>query len=149
MHVQIGNSEYNKKKEFLRAFSPIIFQENQLPDNTSVLMDEIDETEKIKESLAKKSVDMMMSDLFEMSSEWKYDRVREVDKYLSSLSVMTLSDARRQFWSRFKRIEKSGVIKNESEYYAVRAILENREIDNAEKMRLEAMLDKFEQSNRN
>lgn len=87
---------------------------------------------------------MAVGDCIEMTSRWNCTRVEELDEALRSNGIITLSEIRRRYWRRFKAILERGKIRNEQEYYFVKAVSLDTSTPMAEASVLELLLEDFE-----
>ena len=85
---------------------------------------------------------MAVGDCIEMSSHWNSTRVSEADMALRANGIVTLSEIRRRYSRRFKAILKRGKIRNEHEYYLVKAVSSDA---TTEASALQSLLEDFEE----
>jgi hypothetical protein len=102
------------------------------------------ETSEKAPSRAPQGLRMAVNDCIEMSSHWDEDRVKMADDALKAHGIVTLSEIRRRYWRRFKAILKRGKIRNEEEYYLVKAISLDASPRAAEVSVLALLLEEYE-----
>lgn len=77
-----------------------------------------------------------IQDLILDSFQYDPSIIKDIDQYLISKNVRSLSYMRKKVSSKFKLIIKRGVIKNEQEYYLLRGFLDAPDIDFSEDEKL-------------
>ncbi len=86
---------------------------------------------------------MMIGDLIEESDALSGDEVRQLDELFRRAELPTLSDVRLRFHRRIRGILRSGEIKSDVDYYAVRNAVEGVS-DDKERAQLWHLLTAFE-----
>jgi hypothetical protein len=86
-----------------------------------------------------------VGDCIEMSFLWSYTQVNEADEALRANGIVTLTEIRRRYSRRFKAIIKRGKIRNEQEYYLVKAASSDPMIPATEESALQSLLEDFEE----
>ncbi|MEP9359126.1 hypothetical protein [Sphingomonas sp. KR3-1] len=80
-------------------------------------------------AVARKGLQMAVSDIVEELSSVSRDHVARLDARLAECDAMTLSEARLLFSRRLRKVRKRGVIANEDDYYLVRNAIDFAEED--------------------
>ena len=75
-------------------------------------------------AVARKGLGLALGDIIEDLSKLDPRQVRTLDAALQSESIITLSEVRARFWTRIRRILERGVVRGESDYYALRNAVE-------------------------
>jgi hypothetical protein len=88
-----------------------------------------------------------IGDCIEMTSDRSVEWIREFDRECDSLGLVTLTQLRVRYWSRYKTILKRGRIMNETEYYLIAGIANDLtiEVPSSERSMLEELMHQFEQ----
>ncbi|WP_231734434.1 hypothetical protein [Noviluteimonas gilva] len=87
-----------------------------------------------------------VNDILEGVCDIPLEGIREIDAHLRNAGVLTLTELRRRYAARYKAILKRGALRNETDYYLVKGILDDADspIDEEERDRLGRMLIAFE-----
>jgi hypothetical protein len=88
-----------------------------------------------------------IGDCIEMTQDRTRDWVQRFDEECVALGLVTLSQLRVRYWSKYKAILKRGRIKDETEYYLVAGIANDLSapISAADRAMLERLLRQFEE----
>ena len=92
--------------------------------------------EKVSASKARVGLRQAINDIIEMSLRLDPREVCEMDAELRTLGIVTLSQVRRESGRHFAKIVRQGEIKNATEYYLVRNMLDDRAEKSPEERRL-------------
>ena len=103
----------------------------------------LDEMARVSPSRARQGLAMMIGDLIEASQDVSGQNLLELDRALDEADLPTLSDMRLRFGRQMRRILEAGVIKSETDYYAVRNAVEGVS-NEAERSRLWDLLADYE-----
>jgi hypothetical protein len=109
---------------------------------------ELDEGELRAPKTALKAWRMAVNDCIEMSSHWSAARVTSIDAALRMAGILTLSEVRRRYSTRFATILKRGRIRGEVEYYLAAALVADTasSLSVEERANLQVLVSEFEQS---
>jgi hypothetical protein len=122
--MTIGVDEYDT----MRAWSALMLEKRwQMPKELEPESHPIaclDQIAASSPARARQGLSMMIGDLIEESSAVSGDEIRQLDELFRQAKLPTLSDVRLRFHRGIKRILKSGEIKSEVDYYAVRNVVE-------------------------
>lgn len=88
------------------------------------------------------------NDTIEDTSNWSSEAKSTVDEAFKSAGIVTVSEIARRYSASYKRIVKRGVIKNETEYYLIHAVLidQGNAITDDERALLQKLVEKYEAS---
>lgn len=139
---------YQEMKEFLSFFSERFFSLDGLPpEHRPLAVLEALEERKGKK-IASRGLRQAINDCIEMSRHMKPDAVKQIDTELRKRGTITLSELRKQYSKEYAKIVKLGKVKNETEYYLVRSMLDDtsERMPNAERELLEKILSAYEQT---
>ena len=75
-------------------------------------------------SIARKGLRMAIGDLIEDTADLSAAQVRTIDEALAARALPSLTSVRLQFWSKIHGIVRRGEVRNETEYYALRTVVE-------------------------
>jgi hypothetical protein len=143
--MTIGSDEY----DIMRAWSALMLEKRwQMPKGLAPESHPIaclDQIAASSTARARQGLSMMIGDLIEESSALSGDEIRQLDELFRQAKLPTLSDVRLRFHRRIKRILKSGKIKSEVDYYAVRSVVEGLS-DDTERTQLWDLLAAYEGS---
>jgi hypothetical protein len=92
-------------------------------------------------SCALEGLRQAINDTIEDCREYPNDVVMEMDRLLSSVGLITLSELRRRYSSQYQRILRRGCIRNDTEYYLVSGVLADTAsaVPESERIALEAI----------
>jgi len=96
----------------------------------------LERLERMRASKARIGLRQAINDVVEMSLRLDPRQVSEIDTELRALGIVTLSQVRRQSARHFARIVRRGAIRNETEYYLVRNVLDDRAEESPEERKL-------------
>lgn len=104
--------------------------------------------EKFGEKKANSGLKMAVNDIVNDSLDLHYSDVKKIDEFLIENNSMSLSQARKEFMARYKKILKNGKIKGEKEYFIVKGIADgaNVDISDSEKELLFSMISEYEKA---
>jgi hypothetical protein len=66
-----------------------------------------------------------INDCVQMSFQFDHSEVEKLDSQLRNRGIVTLSELRRRYSKRYAKIRRNGRLKNETEYYLVRNVLDD------------------------
>jgi hypothetical protein len=137
---------YGELKRFAQAFVSRYFPKIDMPQEDHPLV-ALEALEKKGQKAAMKALRELVTDCVEMSLRLPIAEVRLFDSELASLGIVGLSDVRRQYSSRYKKIIERERIKTEEEYRLMRAIADNvdMEIPASERDFINALLSGYEE----
>lgn len=139
--------EYEKLKSFMALYDDWYVEGSwKKPENHPLkVMQEIEN--KYSLSQAKRGLQMAINDIVEDTSGWRPERVAQADVRLAEAGTYTLSEVRRRYSKKYLQILKRGTIRNETEYYLLKGILDGGGIEPGatEADQIQAMLIAFEQ----
>jgi hypothetical protein len=98
--------------------------------------------EQRSKAIAREAVRQSIGDIIEQTQSLSSKDVESIDAALAAQGLPTLSQIRIQFWSKIAGIMKRGVVRSETEYYALRNVVEA--MPEVERGRAWALLGKFE-----
>jgi hypothetical protein len=136
--------EYATMKAFLSFYADRFFDLESLPpEKRPIACLEI--LEKMGAGTARRGLRMAINDCMERSSRFDRLQVEKLDSELRELGIVTLSELRRRYSKDYARIRKRGQIKNDTEYYLVRNVLDDPTEKTPEERRLlEEMINGYE-----
>lgn len=88
------------------------------------------------------------NDTIEDAQHFSPERVAAIDNACNERKVLTLSEIRRRYWRKYKKLIEAGHIKNDTEYYLASGLLNDLDsgIDARERHLLQEYVDSYEQS---
>jgi hypothetical protein len=75
-------------------------------------------------AVARRGLGLALGDVIEDLSGLDTVRVGAVDTALRVEGIITLSEVRARFWTKIRRIFERGAVRSESDYYALRNVVE-------------------------
>jgi hypothetical protein len=116
--------DYAKMKDFLSFYAERYLKAEGLsPDKQPIAS--LEALEKKSMKMASNGLRQAINDCVEMSLHFDHAEVETLDSQLRSRGIVTLSELRRRYSKSYAKIMKSGQIKNETEYYLVRNVLDD------------------------
>jgi hypothetical protein len=87
------------------------------------------------------------NDTVEASGDWTSEARALVDEAFRAAGVVTVSEIARRYSASYKRIVERGLIKNETEYHVINAVLvdQGSALSDDERKRLQMLTEAFEQ----
>lgn len=73
---------------------------------------------------ARKGLAMALGDIVEMTAGFPSADVAAIDTALRAEGGITLTEVRARFWTRVRRILEKGTVRGETDYYALRNVVE-------------------------
>jgi hypothetical protein len=136
--------EYGQMKDFLSFYAERYLKIDGLPLEKQPLSSlEILEKKNMKKAFS--GLRQAINDCVEMSFHFDPAEVEKLDSQLRSRGIVTLSELRRRYSRAYARLMKRGQIKNETEYYLVRNVLDDpTEKPREERKILERMISDYE-----
>jgi hypothetical protein len=116
--------EYAKMKEFLSFYAERYLKVENLPSEKQPIAS-LEALEKKSMKTASKGLRQAMSDCVEMSFHIDRVEVEKLDSLLRSRGIVTLSELRRRYSKRYAKIMRQSQIKNETDYYLIRNVLDD------------------------
>ena len=114
--------EFEELSLFLEYYSTIILGIDRGDDiHPSNALVEI--VENFGKSKALQGLKQAINDTIEDTSRLDIESVRRLDAELLSRGILSLSELRKRYWSKYRRIIKRGSLKSETEYYLVNGLL--------------------------
>ena len=136
--------EYAKMKEFLSFFTARYLKVEGLPAEKQPIAS-LEALEKKSLKMALNGLRQAINDCVEMSSRFDHAEVEKLDSQLRSRGIVTLSELRRRFSKKYAKVVERRQIKDETEYYLVRNILDDPTEKSPEEFELlERMLSEYE-----
>jgi hypothetical protein len=136
--------EYAKMKDFLSFFSERYLKVEGLPPEKQPIA-ALEALEKKSMKTALSGLRQAINDCVEMSFHFDHAEVEKLDSQLRGRGIVTLSELRRRYSKGYAKIVKQGRIKNETEYYLVRNVLDDpTEKATEERELLEKMLSEYD-----
>jgi hypothetical protein len=114
--------EYAKMKEFLSFYAEKYLDIVKLPVEERPIAC-LEELEKKSMKKALNGLRQAIGDCVEMSFHFDHAEVEKLDSQLRSRGIVTLSELRRRYSKSYAKIMKRGQIKNGTEYYLIRNVL--------------------------
>lgn len=115
--------DYEKLKTFMGLYVDWFFPKVGKPENHPLVF--IADLEKTSLSNAKRGVQMAVNDILESNSYWTSDQVAAADARFTAQGSITLSEVRRKYSKKHQQVLKRGVIRNETEYYLLKGMMDN------------------------
>lgn len=136
--------EYRTLKSFLYVFVELVA--GRSPPALGELALEMDDIERRAPKRTLAGMRMAVNDCIEMSSHLPADVVVAMDAVLTSVGVLTLSEARRTFSAKVASILRRDRIRSDAEYCIVAALLADLScgVSPEERQRLQAMAERYE-----
>lgn len=94
------------------------------PNLVEIFRQSMAEQEAGSPSRARSGILMAINDCLEASSDFRGVELQALDQELAALSLPSLSALRGRFWKRVAAAIKRGTIRNDTEYYAIRNVVE-------------------------
>jgi hypothetical protein len=117
-------AEYATMKAFLSFYTDRYFRlENLPPEQRPIACLEI--LEKMGKAMAARGLRQAINDCVEKSLLFDHKEVEKLDSELRTLGIVTLSELRRRYSKAYARIRKQGRVKNDTEYYLIRNVLDD------------------------
>jgi hypothetical protein len=120
----VSESEYAKMKDFLSFYAERYLKAESLPWGKQPLAS-LEALEKTSKKMALNGLLQAINDCVEMSFHFDHVEIEKLDSQLRSRGIVTLSELRRRYSKGYAKIVKRGQIKNETEYYLVRNVLDD------------------------
>ena len=104
--------------------------------------------ERSGKSKAFEGLKQAINDTIEHSLDLDSKSVKKLDTALSSSGIVTLSELRKRYSAKYKKVIKRGSIKNETEYYLINGVLcdQSSDIPNEERELLSSLIGEFEKN---
>lgn len=143
---KVSSADYAQLKTFFRAFADRFMPVGDLaPDlRPLALLESMEASAPVRAFAALR---MAVNDCVEMSSNWSAEKVAAFDAELRAEGILTLSQVRQRYASKYAAVLRRGKIKNETEYYLVHGILVDQaaQLPDEERSRLALMVTAYEQ----
>ena len=120
----IDRHEYARMKDFLSFYTERYFNMEGLPPEDRP-MAKLEAFEKKNLKKAFQGLRMTINDIVEDSFHFDPAKVEKLDSNLRSRGMITLSELRRRYSKDYAKIMKRGQIRNETEYYLLRNVLDD------------------------
>ncbi len=119
-----ANAEYLKLKAFFSFYTDrYVNLENLPPDKRPVAC--LETLEKMGMGMATRGLRPAINDCVERSLRFDRGEVERLDAELRARGIVTLSEVRRRYSKAYAKIMKRGCIKNDTEYYLIRNVLDD------------------------
>ena len=138
-------NEFEKLKLFFRLYVKWFIPDEQRLHGFDFRLDEF--LANLPFSKAKNGLQMAVNDIIEMSCDWPLERVIEADDRFLEAGSYSLSEVRKKYSTKYKKIMKKGFLASDVELYFLKGILDagNIDLDLSERERLEEMIRAFEE----
>ena len=73
---------------------------------------------------ARQGLRMAIGDIVEMTENYSQQQIATIDRALTAGGLPTLSEVRARFWSKIAAILKRGAVRNETDYHALRNVID-------------------------
>ncbi len=93
-------------------------------------------------AIAREGVRQAIGDIIEQTQDLSLQAVARLDALLLNAGLPTLTEVRAQFWGKIGGIMKRGKVRSETEYYALRNVVES--MPEAEQSKAWSLLGEFE-----
>jgi hypothetical protein len=131
--------EYSKMKAFLSFYTERYSDLERLPPEARPIAC-LERLEKMGMTIAAKGLRQAINDCVEGSLLFDRHEVEVLDSELRARGIVTLSELRRRYSKAYAKIMKRGVIRNDTEYYLIRNVLDDPTEKTAEERGLLARL---------
>lgn len=140
-----ASPEYLELKQFFSAFFEHVAPQVVLADHHPISL--LEKMEGSAPAKASSGLREAVNDCIEMSAHWPVQQVVALDAALKARHILTLSQVRQRYWSKYRSILKRGSIRSDIEYYLAQGILADQAlpIDASEREKLELMSVAYEQ----
>lgn len=143
MVVEVTVDNYPELKQVFALVSSALVEIPQNLDPEDEPMAVMERFEERSPSMARKGLAMALGDLMEMSETLSAKQCEAIDAALAERSLPTWSELRIQFSGKIAATMRRGKIRSETEYYALRNVVES--IDNPDQETAWSILDDYEQ----
>lgn len=137
------DEEYQELKEFISFYAANYIDVGNLPPELHPVAC-LENFEARWPSRAKKGLKQAVDDVLEATLHWEYSRICELDAALQDRNIVTLSELRRRFAVTYSRILNRKEIRNETEYYLIKGILDGADLTDGDTELLGSMMAEFE-----
>lgn len=137
--------EYDELLAYVGHFATVVWKVNPTADIHPVrTIEKI--VEQFGKSKALAGLRQAANDTIEETNNWSREAKSDVDKAFKSAGIVTVSEIARRYSASYKRIVKRGVIKNETEYYLIHALLidQGNAIADHERVHLQRLTEAYE-----
>ncbi len=132
---QEPDREYVEMKAFLSLYADRYLNVEGLPPEKRPIAN-LEALEKKSMKTASNGLRQAINDCVEVSFHLDHKEVAKLDDQLRSRGIVTLSELRRRYSKRYAKIVKQGQIKNDTEYYLIRNVLDDPTTKTAEEREL-------------
>ena len=119
-------AEFNRLARFLGAFWTLTLgkkaSESGIEHPTNSLKSLV---ESVGMSKAMTGLKQAVNDCLAMAIDFAPDAVRKMDEMLAKGNAPTLSEMRREYWSKVNTIRKRGQIRNDTEFYLLKDLADD------------------------
>lgn len=143
--MKLSDTDYERLKQFfVRYVDWFVAIKSDRPEDQPLAF--LARIEKTSVADAKRGLQMAINDVVEATTTWTPEQVAQADAKFAAEGTFTLSELRRRYSKKYMQILKRGVIRNETEYYLVKGIIDGGGIEPGatEGPQLQAMLDAYE-----
>jgi hypothetical protein len=116
--------EYAKMKDFLSFYAGRYLKVEGLPPEKQPIVN-LEVLEKKSMKSAFNGLRQAINDCVEMSVHFDHAEVEKLDSQLRNRGIITLSELRRRYSKSYAKVMKRAQIKNETEYYLIRDVLDD------------------------
>jgi hypothetical protein len=116
--------EYATMKAFLSFYTERYSNLERLPPEARPIAC-LERLEKMGMTMAARGLRQAINDCVEESLLFDRHEVERLDSELRARDIVTLSELRRRYSKAYARIMKRGVIRNDTEYYLIRNVLDD------------------------
>lgn len=139
--------EFNELYAFVEFYMTHVSKIETTPDRNMASVS-ADIVRKFGKSKALDGMRQAANDIIEDLSGRPADGIAALDVALSERGIVTTSEVRRRYSSKFKRIVKRGSIRDETEYHLITGLVVDQasDIDADQRASLQRLLDAYERS---
>ncbi|HZV65053.1 MAG TPA: hypothetical protein VFG03_09125 [Telluria sp.] len=138
-------NEYNELLAYVSLFASVVWKVSPAAD-----MHPAKTIEKVVQQFGKSKaligLRQAANDTIEETSRWSTESKAALDDTFRAAGLVTVSEVTRRYSSAYRRIIKRGLIRNDSEYYVVNAVLvdQSSTASDDERAHLQRLVDAFE-----
>ena len=140
--------EYDELLAYVGHFATVVWKVSPTADiHPAKTIEKV--VEQFGKSKALAGLRQAANDTIEDMSNWSSEAKFTVDDAFKSAGIVTVSEITRRYSASYKRIIKRGVIRNETEYYLIDAVLidQGNEIADDERAYLQKLIEAYEAGN--
>ncbi|KYG09603.1 hypothetical protein BE21_16945 [Sorangium cellulosum] len=102
--------------------------------------------EKLGPSRALQGLKQAIHDIVEQYGHLSGDEIRRVDTALAGNGLLTFSEVRRRYWSKYRAVLRRGIIRNETGFYLLKGIADDltSEVPDEERALISTLISRYE-----